>query len=108
MHRVTAQVRGHDTHMEAWRADRLRWMTLEAAALKPDTDVRVQPETCHRRDAGPRPKLATNCRSRSTSAYASFQASTGLLTRKCPYVTQKDGMTQRCAQGCTWLSSDSA
>lgn len=47
--------------MEAWRADRLRWMTREAAALKPDTDVRVQPETCHNSDAGPRPKLATNC-----------------------------------------------
>ena len=36
-------------------------MTLDAAALKPDTDVRVQPETCHRSEAGPRPRLATNC-----------------------------------------------
>lgn len=36
-------------------------MTLDAAALKPDTDVRVQPEMCHSSEAGPRPRLATNC-----------------------------------------------
>ena len=64
-------MRGQDTYMEAWRTDRLRWMTLEAAALKPDTDVRVQPETCHRRDAGPRPKLATNCMTTSTLHFSS-------------------------------------
>ena len=45
----------------AWRAEMFRWMTLDAAALKPDTDVRVHPETCHSSDAGPRPRLATNC-----------------------------------------------
>ena len=42
-------------------------MTLDAAALKPDTDVRVQPETCHSSEAGPRPRLATNCAARQES-----------------------------------------
>lgn len=48
-----------------WRAEMFRWMTLEAAALKPDTDVSVHPETCHSSDAGPRPRLATNCTARN-------------------------------------------
>jgi hypothetical protein len=38
-----------------------RFSTWDAAVENPEMDVRVQPLTCHKRDAGPCPRLARNC-----------------------------------------------